>query len=195
MNLDDLKKTVRSIGSNYRDRERRARRIFVEERAASLREDREREFSIRTEISEFFNIPYTAVAFAGSAQIGFSVHKDRLFEPGRSDLDAACIGNDIFQQAWIDIIETTRSFTDLTPFGHTSDEDIELFKDQILRRGMIRVNAMPLSQLSQSWTTFQGRISRRHTMVFQHISIAIYMNEYAFCWKQDSALAKLMRTP
>lgn len=193
MSLDALKMRVRQIGSKYRNREDRARRLFVEERAASLHFDRDREYSIRSDISEFFNIPYTAVAFSGSAQIGFSIHKDRLFDPGVSDLDAACINADLFQKAWVDVIETTRSFTDLAPFGHAPPEHITLFQDQILRRGMIRVDAMPLSELSRYWSTFQGQISRRHTVLFQRISIAIYLNEYAFCWKQDSALAKLMK--
>ena len=173
MSLDDLKGRVRAIGSNYRDREQRARRLYVEERAASLHFDREREFSIRTEVSSFFHIPYSAVVFAGSAQIGFSIHKDRIFEPGVSDLDAACIDSGMFQQAWTNVIETTRSFTDLTPFGHTKPEAIARFKDQILRRGMIQVDAMPLSELSRSWSEFQGKVSRRHTVIFQRISIAL----------------------
>lgn len=191
--LARMKAAVRSIGARFPNREERARRLFVEERAASLHLDRDREFAIRTEISTFFGVPYTTVAFAGSAQLGFSVHKDRLFEPGVSDLDAACVDVGLFQRAWIDIVDTTRSFTDATPFGARGPQDIEQFKDQILRRGMIRIDAMPRSELSLGWNAFLGRLSRRHTTLFQHVSLAIYMNEYAFCWKQDSSLATLMR--
>lgn len=187
-----LKAQVRAIGARFSNREERARRLFVEERAASLHFHRDREFAIRTEISKFFGIPYSAVAFAGSAQLGFSIHKDRIFEPGVSDLDAACVDVSLFQRAWIDVVETTRSFTDATPFGTRKPNEIELFKDQILRRGMIRVDAMPRSKLSLQWSTFLGQLSRKHAMLFQRVSIAIYMNEYAFCWKQDSALATLM---
>lgn len=191
--LARLKAKVRSIGARFPNRERRARRLFVEERAASLHFDRDREFEIRTEISTFFRVPYSAIAFAGSAQLGFSVHKDKLFEPGVSDLDAACVDVSLFQRAWIDVVETTRSFTDATPFGMCGRQEIEQFKDQILRRGMIRVDAMPRSELSLEWNAFLGRLSRRHTSFFQRVSLAIYMNEYAFCWKQDSSLATLMR--
>lgn len=193
MSLDSLKSTVRSIGTKYTDREERARRLFIEERAVSLHFEREREFEIRTEISKYFDISYSAVAFTGSAQLGFSIHQDKLFEPGVSDLDAACISPDLFQHAWMDIVDVTRSFTDLTPFGHTSAEKIDLFKDRILRRGMIRIQAMPLSPMSENWTAFEGQISRKHTAIFQNINIAVYMNEYAFCWKQDSALTKLIK--
>jgi hypothetical protein len=56
MNLDDLKNHVRTIGKKYTDREQRARRLFIEERAASLLQERDREFAIKTEISTFFRI-------------------------------------------------------------------------------------------------------------------------------------------
>src|SRR4051812_15779383 len=101
MTLDDLKLHVRTIGKKYSDREQRARRIFIEERAASLQQERDREFAIRTEISAFFRIAYSAVSFCGSGQIGFSIHKDKSFEPCVSDLDVACIDVELFQKAWI----------------------------------------------------------------------------------------------
>lgn len=193
MTIEQLKKAVRAISGRYMDREKRARRLFIEERAASLHFDREREFEIKTEISQFFGVPYTSISFCGSAQLGFSVHKDRLFIPGISDLDAAVVDVDLFQLAWRDVIDTTRSFTDLTPFGSVGAAEIEIFQQQILRRGMIRLDAMPQSKLTQSWSQFQGRLSRKHTTLFKRISIAFYMNEYAFCWKQDSVLSHLTR--
>lgn len=193
MTIDNLKNVVRSLSARYGNREARSRRLFMEERAASMHFDREREFSIKTDISENFSVPYSAISFCGSAQLGFSIHKDRLFNPGVSDLDAAVVDVDLFQLAWRDVIDTTRSFTDMTPFGHRGPEQIEAFQQQILRRGMIRVDAMPQSVKSQEWSQFQGTISRKHTLLFKRITIAIYMNEYAFCWKQDSALAQLTR--
>jgi len=192
MSLDDLKRHVRAISAKYDDREQRARRLFIEERAASLHFQREREFTIRTDISQFFNIAYSAVSFCGSAQLGFSIHKDKLFEPAASDLDAACVDVELFQKAWIDVVTITRAFTDLTPFGTRAAGKIDLFKEQILKRGMIRVDAMPQSELSLSWSRFQGELSRQHAVIFRGITLAIYMNEYAFCWKQDSALSRLI---
>lgn len=193
MTLDALKTAVRSIGVRFPNREERARRLFMTERPASLYADQDREFSIKTDISKQFNVPYSAVSFCGSGQIGFSVHKDTLFEPGVSDLDAACIDPRLFQQAWMDVIDTTRAFTDLTPFGHRGTARIDQLRDQIVKRGMIRVDAMPLSATSRKWSAFQDELSRKHTAMYERISIAIYINEYAFCWKQDSALAALMR--
>lgn len=193
MDIETLKGTVRTIGAQYTDREARARRLFIENRATALQADRDREFAIRSEISDFFDIPYSAVSFCGSAQLGFSVPKNQLFRTGASDLDAALVSPNLFQQAWKDAIDVTRAFTDATPFGSSASREIELFKDQILRRGMIRIGAMPNSALSSRWRQFEGRLSRGHTTIFRSITLAIYMNEYAFCWKQDSAIAALMR--
>ncbi len=191
--LENLKGRVREIGLHYTSRGERARRLFIEERAVSLREDRNREYDIKKDITDFFKIPYGHVCFCGSGQLGFSIVKEKLFEPAVSDLDAACIDPDLYQMAWVDILETTRAFTDFTPFGRTPKSQIERLKDQMLRRGMIRVEAMPQSSLKQRWSQFQGTLSRRHTDLFSSINLAIYMNEYAFCWKQDSALSGIMR--
>ena len=109
-----------------------------------------------------------------------------------SDLDAACVNVDVFQKAWIDVIKTTSGFTDLTPFGHLSSDKINLFKDQIVKRGMIKISSMPQSNLKQQWSKCEVDLSRRHTNMFKRITLAIYMNEYAFCWKQDSALTTLL---
>lgn len=190
MSLAELKKCVRGISAKYIDREERARRLYIEERAASLHYQREREFSIKTDISKFYGTSYSSVSFCGSAQLGFSIHKDKLFEPGVSDLDAACLDVELFQKAWIDVIATTRAFTDLTPFR--TEKRVAEFQEKILRRGMIKVDEMPQSELSRSWSKFQGELSRRHTDVFRSITLAIYMNEYAFCWKQDSSITSLV---
>lgn len=193
MTLENLKAAVRKIGSRFPDREERARRLFLTERPASMSRQEDREFAIKTQISKFFDIPYSAVAFCGSGQIGFSAHKNKLFEPGTSDLDAACIDTDLFQRAWMDVVSSTRAFTDLSAFGQRGQFGVDLLRDQIVRRGMIRVEAMPNSNLSRTWSSFQRAVSRDHTDLFQRITIAIYINEFAFCWKQDSALTQIMR--
>lgn len=192
MSLDALHQQVKSIIAKYPDREKRARRIFIEDRAEVLREKREVEFDIKSDVSEYFSIPYTAVAFCGSAQLGFSVHKNKVFDPSTSDLDVACISVDLFQKAWRDVVKTTKSFNDLTPFGRLPPANIDGFKEQILNRGMINVSKMPISNLSRSWIMYQDQLSRKYAASFQSISFAVYMNEYAFCWKQDSALSDLV---
>ena len=192
MAVNLLKTRVREICSLCGSRVERTRRLFLEERAASLHGEREREYAIKRDISNYFSIPYSHIGFCGSAQLGISIHKERMFQPGVSDLDAACIDAGLYQKAWVDVIETSRAFTDATSFGMASAERIEAFERQVSRRGMIRVDAMPASKLKRDWTQFQGVLSRRHTDIFKSISLAIYINEYAFCWKQDSVLSRIM---
>jgi hypothetical protein len=62
--------------------------------------------------------------------------------------------------------------------------------DQIRPHGL--VDAMPIFQLNIFWQQFQSDLSRRNTSIFRRIILAIYMNEYAFCWKQDSVLSQLV---
>lgn len=187
--LAKLKASVRLTCSLYRERFDRARRLFVEERAQALTTQRHIEYEIRARICEQFGIPYRTVCFAGSAQLGFSIHKDRMFLPASSDLDVACVSLRLFEQAWADVVSTTRAFTDETKFSGLRPQEINLFKDSILRRGMIRVESMPRSDLSAKWQQFEQALSRRHAREFGKISVAIYMSEYAFCWKQDASLA------
>ena len=166
----------------------------MEERAAALTQQREVEYLVKKQVSSFFGIGYTEVAFAGSAQLGFSVHKNRLFRRGMSDLDVALVSPALFQQAWMNVIDATSAFTDETKFSGLNSAEIEAFKSAILRRGMIRVELMPKSELSIAWRSFEDQVGRRYAAHFKSISFAIYLNEYAFCWKQDSAISSMLRS-
>lgn len=194
LNLSEVKEKLRKLASTYPDRFRRSRRIFIEERCAALSNDREAEYEVKEKVSSEFGIKYSEVAFTGSAQIGFSPHKDREFIRAESDLDVACISPELFQKAWINVLETTRAFSDETKFPAMTPEQIDYFKQCILKRGMIRIETMPLSGLSQSWKDAETRITRNFSKIFGKVSVAIYMNEYAFCWKQDSAISSILRT-
>jgi hypothetical protein len=190
--LDRLKLEIREIGAKYSDRLDRSRRIYIENRARALHSSRDIEYAVKGEISKYFAIDYSDICFCGSAQLGFSVYKDRLFVPQTSDLDVACVNTNLFQNAWVDVISASRAFSDYTVFAGLSPNEIDTFKDQILRRGMIRIKLMPRSLQSTRWRQFEDRTSRRYAATFGSVSIAIYMNEYAFCWKQDAALNELM---
>lgn len=191
MAIEEMKTTLRAIARRFSRAEERSKRIFIAKRAECFVDDEDREFQLKQEISSRFGVPYPSISFTGSAQIGFSIHKDALFEPGVSDLDVACIDAQLFQRAWIDVIQTTRAFTDLSKFAQRADK-VKLFKERIVKRGMILVDEMPTSHLSNKWRSSQDQISRKHAGLFGRVSVAIYLNEYAFCWKQNSSIAQLM---
>jgi hypothetical protein len=186
--LSTLKSAVREIGKRYPDRYDRARRLYVQDRAVALEGKRDIEYEIKSGIRSYFEIPYTDVFFTGSTQIGFSPHKDTAFIPAQSDLDIACVNAALFQRAWIDVIEESRAFTNGAAFGTMKSSEIDFFKERIAKRGMIIIGQMPNSQLAIRWRQFESRLTRKYAGVFSRVSVAIYMNEYAFCWKQDSAL-------
>lgn len=190
--LEELKASVKAVAGRYVDRLDRSRRLYIEDRPRALADSRDQEYKIKSQIAKYFGIRYSSISFCGSAQIGFSVYKDTLFAPARSDLDVACISGDLFQRAWTDVVETSRAFNDFTPFGNIKLEDVVKFREQISARGMIRIRQMPKSPQSILWRTFEDRISREFRSLFGSVSIAVYMNEYAFCWKQDSALVEIM---
>lgn len=192
--LEEAKLRFKEIAAKYPDRLSRSRRLFLEERAAALMALRDVEYAIKERVAAYFDIKYAEVAFAGSAQVGFSPHKNRLFIPGNSDLDVACVSANLFQKGWSDTVSATRAFTDLTAFSGMSGDEIERFKEGILRRGMIRVEIMPRSKISLEWKDFESLLTRSYPAIFRSVSVAIYLNEYAFCWKQDSAIAAILRS-
>lgn len=192
MPIDDMRAEVRAIARLHPDREARARRLFLHESSKAFIGERQVEFSIKSETAEFFDVPFSNIAFCGSAQLGFSPVKETEFVRGVSDLDVAIVSADLFQFAWRDVIDSTRAFSDSTKFGRRRAEEIDIFKSQILKRGMIRVEAMPYSDLVGNWISFQDDISRKYSRSVAKISFAVYLSEYAFCWKQDSAIQKIV---
>jgi len=190
--IDQMKEDLRAIARRFSDKEERSKRLFIAKRAVCFSGNEDKEFHLKQEVSRSFGVPYTSVSFSGSAQLGFSIRKETLFEPGVSDLDVACIDMQLFQKAWIDVIQTTRAFSDLTKFGKKKEEQIGWFKDRIVKRGMILVDEMPQSELSKQWRASQDQIGRKYAGLFSRVSVAIYLNEYAFCWKQNSSIVTLM---
>ena len=134
MKLDELKQSVRTVCNRYPDREERSKRLFLGERAVAFVNDVDREFSIKTEVSRAFQVSHSSIYFCGSAQLGFSIHKDTEFTPRRSDLDIACIDANLFQKAWMDALQATRAFSDPTAFGRKSHNAIATFKDMMINR-------------------------------------------------------------
>ena len=174
--------------SEHEDGTEKILRLFLEEHPECFIGNLKDATKIRREISRFFLIPYRSVIFCGSAQLGFSPYKETSFAMGRSDLDVACINGDLFQKAWIDVVSRSRGFTDLSVFPLSGNHEINYFKEKIYKRGMIYVSEMPVTPLVDSWNAFSFELSRKFHNLFSRITFAIYLNEYAFCWKQNSIL-------
>lgn len=188
VDYEERVRQIRGVISSYGNRLERVQRLYLSDASPALASIPEIEFLVRKEVAQFYCVPLRKVAFAGSAQLGVSIHKGRSFLLGESDLDIACIDAALFGKAWMDVIECTRAFTDESLFPRGG---IVRFKDQLLRRAMIRVEAMPTSRLANEWRSFEESLTLRYSATFKRVSVAIYANEQAFCWKQDSVVQQL----
>tara|TARA_R110002124_G_scaffold9500_4_gene48707 strand:- start:1525 stop:2151 length:627 start_codon:yes stop_codon:yes gene_type:complete len=168
----------------------RARHLYLDRQSFALADKHQNEFAIKSKVAERYKIAFRSVVFTGSSQLGFSPVKDTMYEVGRSDLDIACIDAKLYIEFWEAAVGASGAFSDQSKFG--SAEKLSRFKDQISRRGMILVDFMPKSTLKSAEIAFQDELSRNYRRFFGRVSIAIYMNEYAFCWKQSSAINALM---
>jgi hypothetical protein len=192
MNAEYIRRVQRckAIALEHDRRTFRVGRIFLDERAEAFSQCRSSEFEIKDEIAQFFSIPHRAVCFVGSAQLGFSPHKGTIFDPNQSDLDVACISSKLFEEAWTDVLRSSKGFSDET--GFKDKEQAAGFKDGLVRRAMIHVGLMPRSKLKEKWQNFERYLTKKHSQLFVHVKISIYFNEYSFCWKQDSGLKLIL---
>jgi hypothetical protein len=168
----------------------KVRRLYLDSPSYALGDKHGIEFEIKTQIANRYRIPFRSVVFSGSAQIGFSPQKDRIFIPGDSDLDVACIDAGLFTDVWLKILDVTHAFNDESCFlnpGHA-----EKLTTNLLKRGMILLDFIPKCDDRTEEIAFLDRLSSYYRTYFSRISLAIYANEQAFCWKQMSVLSDVL---
>lgn len=190
LTVDELREQLRRSLSPYDDVVTQVRRAYFDLPSFALTDKHEVEFDIKRSVADRYSIPFRSVVFTGSAQLGFSPQKDTEFRQGSSDLDIACIDGRLFQEVWQSVLTITRAFTDLSSFDNTGHAD--QLRDQILRRGMILFDFMPRSPQRSTEQAFLDGLSRRYRTHFGRVSLAVYMSEWNFCWKQVSALSTVL---
>lgn len=193
--FENRRKSLQNIARSVSSRAERTRRIFLSEPSFAFRDDRTPEFEIKSAIAEYFGCPYGSVIFCGSAQLGLSPHKDRVFTPGRSDLDVAITDFWLFQQAWSKLVDYTRAFSNLTVFPRRPmiEKEIEYIKSALVRRGMISLKSMPRGKYFDDARNFLDIFSGQYSSIISEINVAFFLSEEAFIWKQDSALQLILK--
>lgn len=171
----------------------RGYRLYFDEPSFSYRQKREIEFAIKMQLSEYFDTSFRSIAIAGSSHLGFSPYKGTDFTPGTSDLDIAIIDAELFQRIWRKVAHASRGFTDNTCFRNFSnaEEASELLRERMSRRAMILSDGLPLSPEINKDRDFLNRLGQKYREMFASISVAFYINEYAFSWKQNSAIQNI----
>ncbi len=187
---------VRALAARYPDPLKRAQRVYLDEPSHAMEGKHDSEFAIKQEVAEYFKIPFRHVAFTGSAQLGFSPTKGTMFEKGRSDLDIACVDQELFQRYWIILNQATRAFNDISGFSIHKDPKRahDELREMIVKRGVLYHWLMPKCHETDRDAAFLDSLTKDYTTFFGKITIGMYMNEYAFCWKQNSALQIVLRS-
>ena len=169
----------------------KTKRLFLEEPSHSTKGKRDEEFQIKSEVAALFKVPYAVVLFCGSAHLGISPVKGTLFEPGKSDLDLAIVSPTAFTEAFEDLAASVRGFSDLTAFSHDRGA-AEFVKQRIWKRGSIHLKEMPNTKWTNEKKAALRDIEKKYRPTFRSITVAFYISEYFYCWKQKSSISGLI---
>jgi len=193
--MTEQRDRIRSIANSIKNPEERARRIYFGEKTFALRDNEGAEFDIKSRIADYFKCDYRNVVFCGSAHLGFSPSKDTNFSPSNSDLDVAIIDGYLFHEVWKNLVEYSRAFSDLTVFGSDPGaiQRASDLREMLSKRGVIHLHNLPFKGFFLADRHFLDDVSKRYASLFEKISVSFYISEYAFAWKQNSAIQDMLR--
>lgn len=168
--------------------------IFLAEASAYFSDKAELLYKIRKAVSAKYSVPLHHILVCGSAHTGYSIHKQKEFAPGASDLDLAVVSPALFARFLGEIIKLTRGFTDLTRFDRKAGISTkDAFVKYAAERGMLRPDLMPRAPNKSAWFDFFAELSAQHVPHFKKISGAIYLSEECFVEKQISSVFAVRR--
>jgi len=189
-NVDDRRKSLQEVIRNYSDPALRVKRAYFDRPSMALKDKHDIEFDIKAAVSDRYKVPFRSVVFTGSAQLGFSPHKDTEFAVGKSDLDIAVIDGRLYQEVWEVVLRRSDGFNNLSAFH--SEEHRRNIQTHMLKRAMILLDFMPRCEERSREQLFLDQLSVKYRRIFGRVSLAVYMSEAAFCRKQVSALSNVM---
>lgn len=120
----------------------------------------------RTELALRLGVDRETISLIGSARLGFSLNKARLFSPfsDQSDLDIIIVASEIFDEAWIELLSKQDKF----PLaGEDERSRFKRTRDNIFF-GYFRPDHFPIdTKLSKAWfpklaTRFTSPIVQMH---------------------------------
>lgn len=171
------------------------RQIYISFPTYAFEDNRELEFEILNEISNFFRIPFHVIQVVGSAKTGTSYFKNREFIIGESDLDIAIISPELYLRYMEITFVHTKGFVDLQGFynkpGKSNVAQLRNFKNN-LSKGMFRPDLMPDCEEKTAWWEFFEKLSNKHYKLFKNINAGIYMSQSFFEFKQIEGLERYM---
>ena len=167
-----------------------ARRIYLCYPTFSFLNMPDREFDIKNSIANEHHVAISDIHFGGSGKTGESYHKEKSFEPGTSDLDAAIVNARLFLTFLEDAVATTEGFKDFTSYDKRVD-DVEEFTLR-LQRGILIPALMPSCQRRTKWLSYFENLSRGNTDLCKDINCWIYCSPGIYEWKFAQTIKLLL---
>jgi len=120
----------------------------------------------RTELALRLNVDSEAISLIGSARLGFSLNKTKLFSPfsDQSDFDIVIVASEIFDEAWIELLSKQHRF----PLAGEDEKSRFKRTRENIFFGYFRPDHFPVdTELSKAWfpklaTRFTSPIVQMH---------------------------------
>jgi hypothetical protein len=170
-----------------------ARRIFLSYKTEVFRDNEDDEFVIKNSIAKEFEISFSSIEVAGSSKTGISFFKEKLFEPGKSDLDIAVISLPLYNRFLEQAHKSTDGFSNLTVFPTFRNQRTDRQFINSLPKGYINPFFMPNSLLKSKWLNFFQKLSNKYFKTFKNINGGIYASEYFFEFKQKDCIDQYLK--
>jgi hypothetical protein len=120
----------------------------------------------RCELASRLKLDCEAICLIGSARLGFSLNKAKIFSPfsDQSDLDVVIVASDVFGEAWLELVSKQDRF----PLA--GEDELSRFKRtrEHIFDGYFRPDHFPIdTELSKSWfpklaTRFASPLAQMH---------------------------------
>lgn len=191
-------KSIEGIKSGLKNKDPQkviARKLYLSYTTEIFKENEDEEFYIKNNICNQFEIPFSSIEIVGSSKTGLSFFKDKIFEPGISDLDIAIISLPLFNKFSETAHQLTNGYSDLTVFPmYKAHSTAQQFRKG-LSNGFVNPFFMPKCELKSKWLDFFNSLSNKHFDLFKNINGGIYGSEYFFEFKQEECINQYTKNP
>jgi hypothetical protein len=184
-------KAIQGIKTSLKNNESHtliARKIYLSYSTEIFKDNEDKEFYIKDNISRQFEIPFSSIEVAGSSKTGISFFKDKTFEPGKSDLDIAIISLPLYNKFAETSHKLSKGYVDLTVFPIFRSRNTATQFTKGLSNGFVNPFYMPNCALKSNWLDFFNKLSNEYFDMFKNINGGIYASEYFFETKQEECI-------
>ncbi|MDD2383134.1 MAG: hypothetical protein PHN18_02995 [Sulfurospirillaceae bacterium] len=158
-----------------------------------LEQELDIEFEIKKKIADHFSIPFSSIKIVGSAHIGSSPFKEKIFCKTKSDLDISIIDERIFNFYLQKILLITDSYSNLTFFSSKYSDTPKTFRYKV-SKGILDFTLLKSIDTIDDFEKFFRTLSNSYYNWFKNINAQIYLSETCMILKQVDNIKKIKDT-